>query len=34
MQNNKQIIHYDTIEAIKINNNNSFICNILLKKNY
>ena len=32
MQNNKQIIHYDTIQAIKINNNNSFICKFILKE--
>ena len=32
MQNNKQIIHYDTIQATKINNNNSFICKFVLKE--
>ena len=29
---NKQIIHYDTIQATKINNNNSFICKFILKE--
>ena len=29
---NKQIIHYDTVQAIKINSNNSFICKFILKE--
>ena len=32
MQQNKQIIHYDTIQSIKINSNNSFNCKFILKQ--